>query len=276
MKPVLEYSSFRQYLQDYYCERHEFGFTWREFARLAGYTSPVFLKLVCEGKANLSELGVERVSSALGLTGVDLLYFRALVRYEQEKDEKLREILWIELRKLAAENSLHLVGEEQYDFFASWRYPVLREMVSSSPSAKPAELAEQFVESTSAKEVRDALAVLLKNGFVKKEGNAYSVIEKSISTGILEPGKMAIRGMHRQMGELALKALDSTPPTERDISGMTMGLTESAYHRVVEETAAFRRRLASIAMESSGEERVYRMNLQLFPLTRLKKGKQND
>ena len=87
---------------------------------------------------------------------------------------------------------------------------------------------------------------------------------------------MAIRGMHRQMGELALKALDSTPPTERDISGMTMGLTESAYHRVVEETAAFRRRLASIAMESSGEERVYRMNLQLFPLTRLKKGKQND
>lgn len=273
MKPVLEYSSFRQFLQDYYCERHEFGFTWRDFARLAGYSSPVFLKLVCEGKANLSELGVERVSSALGLTGVDLLYFRALVCFEQEKDVSRRELLWKELRKFASKNSIHIVGEEEYDYYASWRHPVLRELVSSFPDAKPSELAEQFVEDTSAKEVRNALSVLLRTGFLKEKNGKYAVAEKSISTGALEPGKMAIRGMHRQMGELGVKALDSISPEERDISGLTLGLTESAFCRVVEETAAFRRRLAAIAMESSGEERVYRMNLQLFPLTRKKKGR---
>ena len=130
MKPILEYSSFRTFLLDYYKERHEFGFTWRDFAKIAGYSSPVFLKLVCDAKANLSELGVERVASAIGLVGVDLQYFRALVRYEQEKDSKKRETFWKELRCLAKENSFHLVGEEQYDYYASWRHPVLRELVS--------------------------------------------------------------------------------------------------------------------------------------------------
>lgn len=276
MKPILEYSSFRTFLLDYYKERHEFGFTWRDFAKIAGYSSPVFLKLVCDAKANLSELGVERVASAIGLVGVDLQYFRALVRYEQEKDSKKRETFWKELRCLAKENSFHLVGEEQYDYYASWRHPVLRELVSVLPSAKPVELANLFVEETSAAEVRKALSVLLQTGFLKEQNGKLSVVEKSVSTGILEPGKLAIRNMHYQMGELALKALENVEPSERDVSGLTMGISKNAYQRIVEETAAFRRRLAAIAMESEGEERVYRMNLQFFPLTKANRRKSNE
>ena len=102
------------------------------------------------------------------------------------------------------------------------------------------------------------------------------MVEKSVSTGILEPGKLAIRNMHHQMGELALKALESVEPSERDVSGLTMGISKNAYQRIVEETAAFRRRLAAIAMESEGEERVYRMNLQFFPLTKANRRKSNE
>ena len=64
MKRVMEYQNFRIYVRDFYTERKlASGFTWRDFAKLAGYSSPVFLKLVCDGKANLSEVGIERVAT---------------------------------------------------------------------------------------------------------------------------------------------------------------------------------------------------------------------
>lgn len=269
MAPIVEYTSFRSFLLDYYKEQHDRrGFTWRMFAAAAGYSSPVFLKLVCDGKNNLSELGLERVAAAIGLTGADLLYFRALVHYEQEKNVKRREVLYAELREVAKSNSFKVIGEEQYDYFESWRNPVLREIAPRVKGAKASEIADLILEDTSAAEVKKAISTLLKVGFLKEENGGYVASANTVSTGIIDAGKLAVRNMHRQMGELAVKAIDNVPAAERDISGMTLGLTAEAFDRIVEETAAFRRRIAAIASESAGTDRVYRMNLQLFPLTR--------
>ena len=102
MKPVMEYTSYRVYIRDYYAERKErSGFTWRDFAKAAGYSSPVFLKLVCDSKANLSEAGFERVASAMGLVGVDLQYFRQLVAVNQEKSSAAKKKIFAEMRKLS-------------------------------------------------------------------------------------------------------------------------------------------------------------------------------
>ena len=72
--------------------------------------------------------------------------------------------------------------------------------------------------------------------------------------------------MQRQMGEFALKALD-LPLSERDMSGLTLGLTRQAYERVRKELAECRRRIVAIATEDEATERVYRLNLQLFPMS---------
>jgi uncharacterized protein (TIGR02147 family) len=81
--------------------------------------------------------------------------------------------------------------------------------------------------------------------------------------------------MHRQMGELAVRALDEIPVKERDISGLTLGVSENAFFRISQEIADFRRRISSIVMEDTGENRVYRLNVQLFPLTKDFRGGQN-
>jgi uncharacterized protein (TIGR02147 family) len=73
--------------------------------------------------------------------------------------------------------------------------------------------------------------------------------------------------MHRQMGELGVQSLDHVPVKERDVSGLTIGISETAYEKIIKEIADFRRRISSIVMEDTGEERVYRLNIQLFPLT---------
>ena len=270
MKPVLEYTSYRVYIRDYYTERKErSGFTWRDFAKAAGYSSPVFLKLVCDGKANLSEAGIERVASAMGLVGVDLQYFRQLVAFNQEKSSSTKKKIYAEMRTLANENAFALVGEDQYDYYGSWLNPVLREMAPRLNGATPAQMAGELVFDSDTAKVKSSLKLLEKNGFLEKdEQGHYTQTKRSITTGNIDVTSLAIREMHRQMGELGVQSLDQVPVKERDVSGLTIGISEEAYEKIIKEIAEFRRRVSSIVLEDSGEERVYRLNVQLFPLTK--------
>ena len=269
MKPILEYSSYRVYIRDYYAERKErSGFTWRDFAKAAGYSSPVFLKLVCDGKANLSEAGIERVASAMGLVGVDLQYFRLLVAFNQEKSSASKKKFFAEMRSLANENSFAIVGEDQYDYYGSWLNPVIREMAPRLNGATPAQMAGELVFDSNTSNVKDSLKLLEKNGMLQKdEQGHYKQGNRSITTGNLDVTSLAIREMHRQMGELAVKSLDQVPVKERDVSGLTIGISENAFEKISKEIADFRRRISAIVMDDAGEERVYRLNVQLFPLT---------
>ena len=80
MKPITEYQDYRRYMQDYYDERKRVSsFSWREFARSAGFSSPTYLKLVCEGKTRLSLAGAENVGTALHLAGFELDYFKSML-----------------------------------------------------------------------------------------------------------------------------------------------------------------------------------------------------
>lgn len=269
MKPLMEYTSYRIYIRDFYAERKErSGFTWRDFAKVAGYSSPVFLKLVCDGKANLSEAGIERVASAMGLVGVDLQYFRLLVAFDQEKSSAAKKKTFAEMRALANDNSFALVGEDQYDYYGSWLNPVLREMAPRLNGATPAQMAGELVFESDAAHVKNSLKLLEKNGFLEKDEQGHYVqCNRSVTTGNIDVTSLAIREMHRQMGELGVQSLDHVPVKERDVSGLTIGISETAYEKIIKEIADFRRRISSIVMEDTGEERVYRLNVQLFPLT---------
>lgn len=68
MKPIFEYRDYREYMRDFYEERKRCSaFTWREFAKLAGFSSSGYLKLVCDGKTRLSLAGIPQVASAMNL-----------------------------------------------------------------------------------------------------------------------------------------------------------------------------------------------------------------
>ena len=276
MKPVMEYQNYRVYIRDYYAERKvRSGFTWRDFAKAAGYSSPVFLKLVCDGKSNLSEVGVERVASAMGLVGVDLQYFRLLVEFNQEKDSAKKKVIFKKMREVAKEGSMEIVGEDQFDYYESWLNPVVREMAPQMGDATPAQIADKIAFGTQTAEVKKALSLLQKVGLLKKGERGFEQAAKSITTGNLEIASLSVREMHRQMGELAVRALDEIPVKERDISGLTLGVSENAFFRISQEIADFRRRISSIVMEDTGENRVCRLNVQLFPLTKDFRGGQN-
>ena len=268
MKEIIEYTDYRKYIQDYYDERKRCSaFTWRDFARAAGFSSAVYLKYVCEGKKNLSLGAAGSVANAMGLAGFENTYFVLMVSYAHAKGDAAKRAAFEERCALAHAHRVRVLGNEEFDYFKSWKNPVLREMAPHMPGAKPLEMAHACKQKISATEVSETLDFLVKANLLRKDKNGnYHQTEKSVSMGPVDAVPVAARDMQRQMGEFAVKALD-LPLSERDMSGLTLGPTRHAYEKIRKEIAEFRRRVVSIATEEDKTEQVYRLNLQLFPMS---------
>ena len=101
MKDVLTYTDYHQYIADYYAEKKaKSAFTWQVFTRAAGFSSPVFLKYVSEGRSNLSEDAAVRVASAMSLMGYEQEYFAKWSGLTMRKRTKRRNLFSIECLRL--------------------------------------------------------------------------------------------------------------------------------------------------------------------------------
>ena len=274
MIEIIEYTDYRKFIQDYYDERKRTSaFTWRDFARDAGFSSAVYLKYVCEGKKNLSIGAAGSVAAAMGLVGFEQTYFVLLVSYAHAKSDETKRAAFEERCALAHAHKIRVLGNEEFNYFKSWKNPVLRELAPHMPGAKPLEMAHACRPKITAAEVSETLDFLVRAKLLKKDRNGnYRQTDRSISMGSVDAVPVAARDMQRQMGEFAIKSLN-LPLSERDMSGITMGLTQRAYDRIRKEIADFHRRVIAIASEDEDTEQVYRMNIQLFPMSEKLNGK---
>ena len=267
MRPITEYQDYRAYIADYYAyKKRTSAFTWREFAKLAGFGSPVYLKQVAEGKFNLSESAVARVAAAMNLVGYEVDYFGAMVAYAHAKTESARHENFAKMVAIAEENKVEVVGAESFKFFDSYKNVLLRELAPAMPNARPMDMAKACRPELSAAEVSDALKFLVKSGLLTRDKNGnYRQCSKSVKMDNSTAKSLAATELQRQMGELALAALDY-PKAERDMTGLTLGMSERCYAEVVKELAEYRRRIVALVQSDSVVEKVYRLNMQLFPM----------
>ena len=271
MKSIYEYKDYRRYISDYYNEQKKFtGFSWRAFAKAAGFGSPIFLKLVCDGKNGLSKGAQRAVAKAMGLEGYDADYFYLLADYAHAKTPEQKQKALDKMAELLADNSVSVLEKELFQYYSTWVHSAIREMAASLTDASPETLAKLCQCVITPESARESLKFLTRKRFLRKSTfkGQYVQGKKNISTGKLAASALMVRNLHRQMGILALETLDNVPVSERNFSTITLGLTEKSYDTIVEELANFRKRLVAIAAHDPQTERVYEINLQLFPLSK--------
>ena len=269
MKSVVEYKEYREYVLDYYRERKRCSaFTWREFARLAGFASGSYLKLVCDGKTRLLEEGARKTALAMGLLGFEYDYFILMVRYENAKTEQQKKKCFEEMQAIAAESHVKVLGSELYAYYETWKHSVVRELAIAMPGAKPHEMARACRYPISAADVSASLQFLVREGFLtRNDEGIYRQTSRSLSTGRLKAVSVTVHSFLRQMGEFALEAFDSLPISERHFSGITMGVTAESYEKILDELAECRKRIVSIVAAETKPDKICRLNMQVFPLT---------
>jgi uncharacterized protein (TIGR02147 family) len=256
-------------MQEFYEERKRCSaFSWREFSHLAGFSSSNYMKLVCDGKTRLSKVGVERVAKAMELEGSAKEYFAQMVVFADSGDEAKKNAALKRIRELAKENKVRTLSADAYAYFSEWYNPVLRELAPMNPGAKPMELSKLCYPEISATEIRKTLDFLIQMGLLKKHDEYHYEQTEKVVMGVAGMVPPAMRPMHRQMAKLAMDAIDNVPVEDRSFAGATMGISRDTYRRIACEAEKFRQKVVAIASEDKHGEQVYRLNLQLFPLTR--------
>ena len=270
MKDILEYTDYRQYIADYYADRKaKTAFSWQEFAKTAGFSSPVYLKYVSEGRFNLSAEAASRTAQAMHLADYEREFFVKMVELGHAKNDDEKRAAFSKMVSIAESRKAKIVDGESFRFFEDWKNPVLRELAPAMPGAKPLAMAHACRPEVSAAEVSESLSFLVKANLLQKDkdGN-YAQTDKVVTTGPMEFTPLAVRGLHRQMGEFALDAIENVPQDERHFSGLTLGITREAYEKIVQRIAEFRKDIIAIATSETATEEVYRLNVQFFPMTK--------
>ena len=270
MKDVLEYTDYRQYIADYYADRKaKTAFSWQEFAKTAGFSSPVYLKYVSEGRFNLSAEAAVRTAQAMHLTDYEREFCVEMVKFDHAKNDDEKREAFSKMVSIAESRQAKIVDGESFRFFEDWKNPVLRELAPAMPGAKPLAMARACRPEVSAAEVSESLSFLVKANLLQKDkdGN-YAQTDKVVTTGPMEFTPLAVRGLHRQMGEFAIDAIENVPQDERHFSGLTLGITREAYEKIVQRIAEFRKDIIAIATSEAATEEVYRLNVQFFPMTK--------
>ena len=269
VKPIVEYQDYHAFLSDYYEQRKRTSaFSWREFAKIAGFVSPSYLKMVCEGKTNLSKVTMGRVADAIGLAGHEVDYFEAMVQFGNAKTDDVKKKFLEKMQSIAFDHKVRIVDKDAFEYYDSWKNPVVRELAPLMPGAMPGEIAKACTLEVSAIDVRKSLQFLVRAGFLEQvEENVYRQTEKSVE-GSKEGLPLAIRSMHREMGNLAVDSLDRFTANERNITGVTMGIDRETYGQIVHELDECRKKITALAEACGNIRQVYRLNLQLFPLSK--------
>lgn len=273
-RTIYEYLDYRVYLGDYYEQRKKANprFSYRTFSDKIGFKTKDFILRVIRGERNLSSQSITMIAEGLGLGRHEASYFEALVWFNQTENTDERNT-WYEKMLLVQKtarftNQQHLLSHYQYQIYSDWKHLAIRSLIGMFGfKGDYAQLASRVTPRIKPEEAKHSIEILENCSLIRrnKSGN-YELCQPSITTGDRVP-KYAIQGFHQSCLKLGAASIDTMPASVRNISGLTMGISEQGYKKIIERINAFRKEIAQIAEEDEEATRVYQMNLLVFPLS---------
>ena len=268
MSVLYNYFNYREFLKDDFLERKAKNpsFSIRAMAVKLGLNSSTLVRIFNE-KRNLSKNLLPRFIKFLGLRTKETEYFTHMVTFCQAKSERQRMAEYREMVKIR-NGRIKEVAKNQYAFYEEWYYSVVRELLRLfSFSGDYQALGRMLEPPISMQEAKRAVNLLINLGFIDRVTNSYVVRDNNISTGALWHG-MAVQKFHHDTLAKAMEALERIPRQERDFSTMTMSYSAEGYKKVRELLKQTREEMARIEEGDRKRNRVYQVNMQLFPLSK--------
>lgn len=272
MADLFTYLDYREFLRDYFEEKRRSTsfFSYRYIGRKIGLDPSNIVKIIL-GKRHLSKSGIKKVTSFLKLTGRKIAYFETLVAFNKSKSEKESKKLFEEL--LSIKNVLTTkINSNRYQFYKKWYYTAVAALLYYYDfKGDYKALAEQLDPPISVKQAKESIKLLEDLNFIQKdETGKYSLTNTMITTG-KEWRSIAIKSFQEETLRLALNSLHNHPKIKRDISTLSITVSQDDLEQIKEITREYRESVLKIVDESKNPDRVYQLNIQLFPLTGVKR-----
>jgi uncharacterized protein (TIGR02147 family) len=275
MPYVFEYTDYRKYLADWYNEKKKANssFSYNAFAQKAGFKNKGFFHTVIYDKRNLSKPSVVKICQAIGLTKSEADYFENLVFFNQAVDLKERNYFYEKMNAVRspqkAVSKTKQVRSDQYEFYSKWYHSAVRSIIDMYDFKGDFKwLAKMVMPPLSVKQAKQSVRLLEKLEMIAKHNNStYKVTNKSITTGKEVVG-LAVQNFHMECAELAKKAIQELPKSRRNITGLTLGISQKSYEQISGEIQEFQEKIMAIANKDEEADRVYQFNFHLFPISK--------
>ncbi len=265
---MFRYLDYRTFLADLYKAQKRKGLSYRAFSRRARLGAPNYLKLVIEGKRNLTAAMAQRFGEASGLQGEAAQYFCELVAFSQARTAAAKAAHHRRLLAFRRYRNAHRLDASHAEYHSAWYIPAVRELVTSRDFVEdPKWIAHRLTPAIKPTEAKQALSVLFKLGLlVRDEAGGVRQSAAVLSTGA-ETSGLHIASYHAEMMKRAMAAIDLFPASERDLSALTLCVSAQGLARLKQRIQVFRRELLALSEDEDDRSQVVQVNFQLFPLS---------
>lgn len=279
-KPVLGgYTDYRLFLSDYFDYRKDQTkndrrpYSYAMFSAAADIRSPNYLKLVIEGKRNLSDGMAKKFAKAMGLSKLETTEFVSLVRFTQtenplERNQRLKELSDLRVGQKLKNGE---IDQDTWDKVPSWVAWVLHALTDQrNVSAHFESLYAQLRRKAKPDVVKRCLDRLMESGELAVSDEGQLVKGRLLMAGSENVPVDLVRKIQSELIYLGLESLAQDSPQDREFGAMTVALTEEEFEQLKFELRQFRKRWTKdvlVKRQEAKGDRVFQMNIQLFPLS---------
>jgi uncharacterized protein (TIGR02147 family) len=269
MPSIYNYLNYREYLKDYFLEQKQFrnSLTHRAVLSKMGVTSTGFLANVLSGRKNLNKEMSRKLGKIINLATAERRYLNHMVMYTQAKSIEEKKLLLDELLTMR-KNELSYMSEDQLSIFSRWYYVYIRDLLCFFDFKDDYNaLAAKLDPAIKPEEAETAVRELERLGFITKDGKGcYRACEPVVSTGD-EVHSVQLANFQLTTMDMAKRSLEKHPRERRDISFVSLTLSEKSFAAAKSEVQSFRKKLLFLANDEEKPDRICQCNIQLFPVT---------
>jgi uncharacterized protein (TIGR02147 family) len=166
----------------------------------------------------------------------------------------------------APQSEYHFIDEDSFNLMSNWYYLAILELAYVI-DLKNDPLTISNIFSLNVIEVKIALERIMRLGLLIEENGILKRTNRLLTTFIDGQTSAAHKQLQHQILTLGIKALDTVPQNEKDITAMTMAIDESKLPKAREMIKKFRRDLCDF-LEDGKKDKVFQLSIQLFPLSK--------
>ena len=278
-----EYMDYRLFLADFYLAKKHLTrttirpYSYSLFSAAADIKSPNYLKMIIEAKRNLSPEMVGKFAKACSFNKAQTDEFKLLVSFNQAEDPADRNYALKQLSEYRVEQKLKHgeLDRKTFEEMPNWIGWIIYALVDQEGvTFETSQLKELLRGKASETEITEAVENLIRSGELVRDAVTNTLTKGKPSETQKEIPSALVRKLQMQLMYLGLESLYQDTAAEREFGSLTMSLTEKEFELIKFRLRHLRKSMHKdnlTARESSKGDRVYQLNLQLFPVSNASK-----
>ena len=278
-----EYMDYRLFLADFYLAKKHLTrtmirpYSYSLFSAAADIKSPNYLKMIIEAKRNLSPEMVGKFAKACSFNKAQTDEFKLLVSFNQAEDPADRNYALKQLSEYRVEQKLKHgeLDRKTFEEMPNWIGWIIYALVDQEGvTFETSQLKELLRGKASEAEITEAVENLIRSGELVRDAVTNTLTKGKPSETQKEIPSALVRKLQMQLMYLGLESLYQDTAAEREFGSLTMSLTEKEFELIKFRLRHLRKSMHKdnlTARESSKGDRVYQLNLQLFPVSNASK-----